>query len=108
MNQQLLKGTSRLLILTALAKRPMHGYALSEYLKEEMAEAFKFGVGMLYPLLHQLEKEKYIVGRWETFAGADRRVYALTKRGSKELSAKKKEWLMMTNLVGRLVHSMAV
>ncbi len=108
MNKQLLNGTSRLLILTALAKRPMHGYALSEYLKEEMAEAFKFGVGMLYPLLHQLEKEKFIVGRWETFAGSDRRVYSLTKRGSKELAEKKKEWLMMTNLVDRLVHSMAL
>jgi DNA-binding PadR family transcriptional regulator len=108
MNQQLLKGASRLLVLSALAKRPMHGYALSEYLKDEMAEAFKFGVGMLYPLLHQLEKEKLIVGKWETLAGADRRVYALTKKGQKQLTAKKAEWLAMTSLVGKMVHSFAV
>jgi len=55
MNQQLLKGHSRLLVLAALNKQPMHGYALSEYLQVEMAEAFKFGVGMIYPLLHKLE-----------------------------------------------------
>lgn len=108
MNQQLLKGASRLLVLSALAKRPMHGYALSEYLKDEMAEAFKFGVGMLYPLLHQLEKEKLIVGKWEKLAGADRRVYSLTKKGQKQLAAKRAEWLMMTNLVGKMVHELAV
>lgn len=108
MNHQLLKGASRLLVLTALAKHPMHGYALSEYLKDEMAEAFKFGVGMLYPLLHQLEKEKLIVGKWERLAGADRRVYALTKKGQKQLAAKRAEWLAMTNLVGKMVHQFGV
>ena len=108
MNQQLLKGHSRLLILAALNKRPMHGYALSEYLKEEMAEAFKFGVGMLYPLLHSLEKDGFIVGKWEEFAGLRKRVYHLTKKGKKELAAKTREWQTMSKMVWRVVHEYAI
>ena len=108
MNQQLLKGHSRLLILAALHKRPMHGYALSEFLKEEMAETFKFGVGMLYPLLHKLEKDKYIVGRWEESAGLRKRVYRLTKQGERELREKKREWNNMSLLVRNVINYTAI
>lgn len=108
MNQQLLKGHSRLLILAALNKRPMHGYALSEYLKDEMADAFKFGVGMLYPLLHKLEKEKLIVGKWEEFAGMRKRVYHLTKKGKKELADKTVEWEAMSVMVWNMVNECVI
>lgn len=108
MDQQLLKGHSRLLILAALQTRPMHGYALSEYLKEEMAETFKFGVGMLYPLLHKLEKEKYIVGRWDDAAGLRKRVYQLTTKGKQELREKKQEWKSMSLLVQNIINHATV
>lgn len=86
----------------------MHGYALSEYLKDEMAETFKFGVGMLYPLLHKLEKDKYIVGRWEESAGLRKRVYQLTKQGKKELHEKKQEWNNMSLLVRNIINHAAI
>jgi PadR family transcriptional regulator, regulatory protein PadR len=104
MDQQLLKGHSELLILAALHKQPMHGYALSEYLKEEMAETFKFGVGMLYPLLHKLEKEKFIVGHWEESDGLRKRVYRPTKQGERELREKKQEWNNMSLLVRNIIN----
>lgn len=106
MNRQSLKGHSQLIILAALARQPMHGYALSEYLKTEMEAVFKFGVGMLYPLLHQLEKDKLVVGKWQRVVGADRRIYSLTKKGQKQLIAKRAEWRTMSLLVGKLVHQM--
>ncbi len=108
MDHQLLKGHSRLLILAALNTRPMHGYALSEYLKDEMAETFKFGVGMLYPLLHTLEKEKCIIGYWEESIGLRKRVYRLTKQGKKELQTKKQEWNMMSLLVRNIINHSTV
>lgn len=108
MDQQLLKGHSRLLILAALRTQPMHGYALSEYLKEEMANTFKFGVGMLYPLLHKLEKEQYIVGRWEDTTGLRKRVYHLTPKGKKELQQKKAEWNSMSLLVRNIINQAAI
>lgn len=104
MNKESLKGHSELIILSALAKQPMHGYALSEHIKDEMAEAFKFGVGMLYPLLHKLEQEKLIQGEWQSFGGASRRVYSLTKKGQKSLASKKREWAKFTSTINSFVN----
>jgi len=104
MDQQLLKGHSELLILAALQKQPMHGYALSEFLKDEMAETFKFGVGMLYPLLHKLEKQKFISGFWEESGGLRKRVYRLTKQGKKELHKKRQEWNDLSFLVKNIIN----
>lgn len=103
MNKQLLKGHSELLILAALAREPMHGYALSERLRDELHDLFKFGVGMLYPLLHGMEKKKLIKGEWQAVEGADRRVYSLTKNGRKSLAAQKKEWQTFSSLVNSFV-----
>lgn len=103
MKKELLKGHSELLVLAALAHAPMHGYALSEYLKDEMADAFRFGVGMLYPLLHKLEQDKLIEGKWETLAGQERRVYTLTKKGKKALADMTREWVSFTSLVSKAV-----
>ncbi|MBI4093119.1 MAG: PadR family transcriptional regulator [Candidatus Kerfeldbacteria bacterium] len=102
MNRQSLKGHSELLILAALAVRPMHGYALSEYLKGQLPE-FKFGMGMIYPLLHKLEQKKYIKGEWKQVLGADRRVYSLTKQGKKALQSKRREWRAFSSLITKAV-----
>ncbi len=102
MNKESLKGHSELLILAALAQAPMHGYALSEHLKGQIPE-FKFGVGMIYPLLHRLEQKKLVRGEWKEFAGSSRRVYTLTKQGKKMLEAKKREWQAFSNLVTKIV-----
>ncbi len=114
MNKEALKGHSELIILSALAKQPMHGYALSEYIKDEMAEAFKFGVGMLYPLLHKLEKEKLIHGEWQSWggvsgqtgsaSGGSRRVYSLTRKGQKTLASKKRDWARFTATINSFVN----
>ncbi len=108
MNHQLLKGHSRLLILSALKRRPMHGYGLSEYLKDKMADQFKFGVGMLYPLLHGLEKQRLIIGTWEETETAKKRVYRITKKGESELARQKAEWKAMSSMVWNVVKHSAV
>ncbi|MBI2984217.1 MAG: PadR family transcriptional regulator [Candidatus Kerfeldbacteria bacterium] len=104
LNREILKGHSQLIILAALARRPMHGYALSEHLRQRMPESFRFGVGMIYPLLHRMEKDKLIRGRWQRILGADRKVYALTHRGQRMLAAKKHDWRLFSSLVSRMIH----
>lgn len=103
MNKESLKGHSELIILSALAARPMHGYALSEYLKEQMPEAFSFGAGMIYPLLHKLEQKKLVTGEWKDVGGTSRRVYTLTKQGKKMHDAKKREWQAFAKLMTKMV-----
>lgn len=108
MNKEFLKGHSELIILAALAKQPMHGYALSEYIQTEASEMFKFGVGMLYPLLHRLEQRKLIQGRWVNQKGSDRRVYSLTIQGKRILTEKRNEWRQFSQMMEHFIHSMTI
>lgn len=103
MNKESLKGHSELITLSALAVRPMHGYALSEYLKDQMPEAFSFGAGMIYPLLHKLEQKRLVKGEWKEVAGANRRVYSLTKQGRKMHETKKNEWRTFSKLMTKVI-----
>lgn len=82
----------------------MHGYALSEYLKQHTDASFTFGAGMLYPLLHKLEQRRLVVGEWKEFGGTRRRVYRLTKQGQKTLAAKKRDWRAFSALITKLVN----
>ncbi len=103
LHKESLKGHSDLIVLSALAVQPMHGYALSEYLKKQMPEAFAFGAGMIYPLLHRLEQKKLVRGEWKEVAGADRRIYSLTKQGKKMLEARKREWHTFSRLMAKII-----
>ncbi|MFA6098984.1 MAG: helix-turn-helix transcriptional regulator [Patescibacteria group bacterium] len=103
MNKELLKGHSELIILSALAKKPMHGYVLSEALREAMPDMFQFGVGMLYPLLHKLERKRLITGQWLEVGHARRKVYSLTKNGKKQLASQSKEWRAFNQAINQLM-----
>lgn len=103
MRKKSLKGHSDLIVLSALAVRPMHGYMLSEYLKQQMPEAFSFGAGMIYPVLHKLEQKQLIKGEWKEFAGTKRRVYTLTRQGRKMHETKKREWQTFSRLMTKVI-----
>ncbi len=105
MNKELLKGNSELLILSLLAGEPMHGYALSKKLVSTMPDMFRFGVGMLYPLLHKLEHEGLITSRWREIDNKNRRVYEVTKRGRRGLIARKKDWFTFQKTINTLVQN---
>lgn len=105
MNSQLLKGHSELLVMTALDREPMHGYALSQKLQDQAPEMFKFGVGMLYPLLHKLEKQRFIEGLWSGSGKERRKIYALTKNGKKNLESRKKEWASFAAMMKTFVEN---
>jgi len=91
------------IILSALAIHPMHGYALSGILRKELPQTFKFGVGMLYPILHKLEKRQLIVGEWRDVAGQQKKVYSLTKKGKKEQTELAKQWAAFSGVVSKFI-----
>lgn len=103
MNKEILKGHSELLVLTALSAGPLHGYALSQKLQQALPDLFRFGMGMIYPLLHKLEKKKLIVSDWQEFAGLKRRMYRLTRQGQRELVKQKNEWQLFNAGVTKIL-----
>ncbi len=80
--QSLPKRLNELLILQELARGPLHGYQIALEVEERSGGYFPFSHGTLYPILHRLEKDGLIAGRWSDPAeGRPRKEYALTEAG---------------------------
>jgi len=91
--QQLRKGSTPLLILALLAESKQHGYAIMRALEARSDGYFKMTAALLYPALHQMEKEGLLTSAWEPSAGQrKRRVYAITPQGLEQLASAQAEW----------------
>ena len=89
MQKQELKGHLDLLLLSALAEGPAHGYALIERLRERSDGVLTFPEGTVYPALHRLERDGSVASTWDTAAPRKRRIYTLTPAGEAALAAKR-------------------
>jgi transcriptional regulator len=87
-----LKGHLDSLILAVLSTGPAHGYAIIEDLKLRSGGAFSLPEGTVYPALHRLERAGLLESGWSDANGRKRRVYRLTRRGRRQLEARKGEW----------------
>src|ERR1700722_12199335 len=78
------KGSAELLVLSLLEDQARHGYDISKLIQVRSGGALKYHVTSLYPLLHRLEKEGWIAGRWvEKAEQRKRRYYSLTRKEGK-------------------------
>jgi PadR family transcriptional regulator, regulatory protein PadR len=90
---ELKKGTTPLLILALLEVEPRHGYQLSRLIEAQSHGVVRVHAAALYPLLYQLERKKWIAGRWVERPGERRRrFYTLTAAGRRELEAQRHSW----------------
>jgi len=97
------KGSAELLVLSLLEDQPRHGYDISKLIQIRSGGALRFHVTSLYPLLHRLEKEGWLEGRWvEKSEQRRRRYYSLTPQGRRALRSKQKSWRNFVALVGRV------
>ena len=89
----LVAGSSTLLVLSLLESGDMYGYQMIEELSRRSNDVFQMKEGTLYPILHALEKEKYLSAyQQEAPTGRQRKYYRLTRRGKKLLDEKRAEW----------------
>jgi PadR family transcriptional regulator, regulatory protein PadR len=103
-NTELKKGSAELLILSLLARRPMHGYELSKLIEARSEGAVRFKAASLYPLLYRLEHGGLIQGRWVEKAGQRRRRhYRVTADGQKRLDAQRRTWTEFVAGVTRIL-----
>ena len=97
------KGSAELLVMSLLEDQPRHGYDISKLIKLRSDGALQFHVTSLYPLLHRLEKQGLIDGRWvEKPDQRRRRYYSLTADGRRALHAKQQSWKDFVALIGRV------
>jgi PadR family transcriptional regulator PadR len=100
----LLQGTLDMLILKALQLEPMHGFGLSQRLKQMSAEVFQVEMGSLYPALVRLEKQGWIKGEWGVSdANRKARYYSLTAAGKKQFEGEKTQWALLSSTINSML-----
>lgn len=102
-SKELLKGSSVILVLSVLKNKDLYGYKIIREIEIRSDSTFSMSEGSLYPVLHALEKEKYLVSYWEEHDGRSRKYYHITKNGIKLLEAKKEEWKLYSTSVNKVL-----
>jgi transcriptional regulator len=101
---ELLQGTLDLIILQTLRWGPRHGYGISQLIRAGSKDALQVDTGSLYPALHRLERQKFVVAEWQTSENKQRvRVYRLTDRGRKQLTAERSKWAQISEAIAGLM-----
>ena len=97
----LMAGSSTMLVLSLLESGDMYGYQMIEELSRRSNNTFQMQEGTLYPILHGLEKGKYLTSyQQQAPTGRMRKYYRLTRRGRELLEEKKAEWEAFRQGVG--------
>lgn len=90
---QLRKGSTDLLLLSILVEGKWYGYQLMRELERRSEGYFSMTAALLYPALHELEKEELISGEWDDSAGQRRRkYYTITAKGRQALAQNRANW----------------
>ena len=80
------------LVLGALQAGPLHGYQIVRRIKEK-GDLQRLTEGQVYPYLHKLERQGFVLAEWQTDTGAaPRKVYELTQAGLAELDRQRGVW----------------
>lgn len=91
--KDLVAASATPLILSILAEGETYGYAILKRVGELSEGRLQWTDGMLYPVLHRLERQGFIEGSWgKSETGRRRKYYRLTKEGAGHLADQRKQW----------------
>ncbi len=107
--KELIAASTEPLILSLLAKGESYGYALIQRVRELSGDRIRWTDGMLYPVLHRLERQGRIKSRWKTGeTGRKRKYYSIMKPGRAALAEAQQQWRVVDrtlNLLWRPGHA---
>jgi len=96
----LVQGTLDILLLKMLALEPLHGWAVSQRLKQVSGDVLQVSDGSLYPALHKLEQQGLIRAEWKTSElGRRAKFYSLTRPGRGQLARQTAEWERLSGAI---------
>jgi len=100
----LLQGTLDLLILHALQRGPLHGYAIAQTIHLLSDEVLKVEEGSLYPALYRLELDGAISSKWGLSENNRKaKYYEVTRKGKKALAEQQQTWNRLSSAVQRVL-----
>ena len=101
----LLAGVPELMILRLLQAQEMYGYEIVQAIAARTQGVVMPGEGVVYPLLHGLEKDGALKSRRRTVNGRSRVYYTLTARGAKRLASLTGDWTALNIAVQQVLHA---
>jgi transcriptional regulator len=103
---RLIKGTVDVMILKALSKEPLHGYAISRWIAATTQDVFTLQEGALYPALRRLEAKGWLKSRWAlSETGREARFYELTVEGRRRLRDEVDAWTTYVDAMSLVLRS---
>jgi PadR family transcriptional regulator PadR len=103
LSKELVAASTVPLVLSVLTEGECYGYALIQRVRELSGGRIVWTEGMLYPVLHWMEKEKMIEADWrEAETGRKRKYYRLRKEGRRALQTERQQWLTVHETLANL------
>jgi DNA-binding PadR family transcriptional regulator len=103
LTRELVAASTEPLVLSILAKGESYGYALIQEVKRLSGDQIEWTDGMLYPVLHRMEREGWIGSRWaEAETGRKRKYYSIKKDGRKALKDQREQWVAICEVFNGL------
>lgn len=98
LSKELTAASTVPLVLSVLSKGETYGYALIQQVRELSQGSIEWTEGMLYPVLHWMERQGMIESEWRAPAGERRRkYYRLLKEGRRALQQEQQQWMTVHN-----------
>ena len=107
--KDLVAASAMPLVLSILDEAESYGYAILKRIGELSGGELEWTEGMLYPLLHRLDRLGYVEARWDSpEGGRRRRYYRITPRGRDALSEQRRQWEVVSGALQNAWHSFQV
>ena len=108
-SKDLMAASSTPIVLAILAERDSYGYAILQRVRELSGGHLEWTDGMLYPVLHRLERLGSIEARWETAeSGRRRKYYRITAEGRNRLAEERRQWQTVDATLRGIWHMLAL
>ena len=102
-SKDLVAASAKPLILSILSEGETYGYAIIQRVRELSQGGIEWTDGMLYPVLHRLERDGLISSEWnEAENGRERKYYRLNADGRMAFKTERMQWLTVHNTLSRL------
>jgi transcriptional regulator len=104
MARDLFPGALEIMVLQALRREPLHGYALAQLIRRTSGDLLQIEEGSLYPALQRMLKAKWVTVAWGVSATNRRvRIYKITAAGRKQLEHEVASFERMIEGIGRVL-----
>ena len=96
--KDLVAASATPLVLAILAEGDSYGYAIIKRVAELSGGALQWTDGMLYPVLHRLERNGWVAAKWvDAESGRKRKYYRITKQGRAQLAMERERWKVVNS-----------